>query len=592
MLALMSAVALGIVFGGCSSVRARLHATVGPDGPVTAVDLRAPTANNSPLLAADGTDPRFVVAAFRRDAPDLGCGLQVSGDGGRGWLPARPVPRLPRGAEKCYAPEAAFDRAGTLYYLFVGLRGKGNNPMGVFLTSSDDRARTFRPPRLVLGPSNYQVRMAIDPTLGARGRIHLVWLHVGAPAPLGGLPPSANPILAKHSDDGGRSFSAPVPVSDGNRPRAVAPALAVGPGHTVDVLYYDLQRDVRDYEGLEGPTWNYSPWSLVAATSSDGGEHFGPGVTVNERLVPPGRVMLIYTMPPPALVADRSGALYAAWTDARNGDPDVFMARSGDGGRGWSAPLRLNDDPLHNGRDQYLPRLSLAGDGRIDAIFYDRRADGGDRYNDVSYTSSSDGGRHFSPNLRLTSEASDSQIGQRYLVPSATGLVELGSRIGLLSRAGGALAVWTDTRNTSPGLAQQDLFSAQVPSGDSGSSPSTYLAPAPAVVNVAMRDYRFDYNPAIPAGPVVFRVSNQGRLDHELLLTVLPEGFPPIDAQLHGSIRRPLGILGQLPRRRPGISGTFAVDLAPGRYAMISFVAGTDGVQDDLKGMSSEFRVR
>lgn len=107
-----------------------------------------------------------------------------------------------------------------------------------------------------------------------------------------------------------------------------------------------------------------------------------------------------------------------------------------------------------------------------------------------------------------------------------------------------------------------------------------------------MREYRFDYKPVIPAGPVVFRVSNEGRLDHELLLTVLPEGFPPIDAQLHGSIRRPLGILGKLPRHRPGAGGAFAVDLAPGRYAMISFVAGTDGVQDDLKGMSSEFRVR
>lgn len=125
-----------------------------------------------------------------------------------------------------------------------------------------------------------------------------------------------------------------------------------------------------------------------------------------------------------------------------------------------------------------------------------------------------------------------------------------------------------------------------------GGSPNRYLPPAPAVVNVAMREYRFDYKPVITAGPVVFRISNQGRLDHELLLTVLPKGFPPINAQLHGSIRRPLGILGRLPRRRPGTSGTFAVYLVPGRYAMISFVAGTDGVPDGLKGMNSEFRVR
>ena len=81
---------------------------------MTATDLRRAEANNSPALAADPTQPRFVALAHRSDSPEFSCGLQVSGDGGRGWQPADPVPVLPEGAEKCYAPEVAFDRRGRL----------------------------------------------------------------------------------------------------------------------------------------------------------------------------------------------------------------------------------------------------------------------------------------------------------------------------------------------------------------------------------------------------------------------------------------------------------------------------------------------
>jgi hypothetical protein len=42
----------------------------------------------------------------------------------------------------------------------------------------------------------------------------------------------------------------------------------------------------------------------------------------------------------------------------------------------------------------------------------------------------------------------------------------------------------------------------------------------------------------------------------------------------------------------PGKSDAFAVDLAPGRYAMVDFVRDREGVINGLKGMNSEFRVR
>ncbi|MGH9151941.1 MAG: sialidase family protein [Acidimicrobiales bacterium] len=446
------------------------------------MDQSVGPANNSPTVLADPTDGRFVVVANRLDAPDFGCALQVSGDGGHSWAPAQPVPGLPSGAEKCYAPEVAFDRRGVLHYLFVGLAGRGNEPMGAFLTTSADRGRSFSRPRRVLGPLNFAVRMAIDPGLGDRGRIHLVWLHATSDPGVGSFGPPPNPVLAAHSDDGGETFSEPVQVSDGDRLRVVAPALALGADHRVYVAYYDLERDAVDYHGLEGPVWAET-WSVVLARSDDGGRSFQPGVVVEGSVVPHERVMLIFTMAPPALAVGGERAC-VAWPDGRHGDADVLVRCSSDRGRTWSDAARVNDDPVGNGKSQFLPRLALSPDGRLDAVFYDRRIDIRNLVNELFYAYSTDGGRRFAPNVKVSSEGSFSLIGQRYLNPSASGLVEFGSRVGLLSRDREVVVAWADTRNSRPNTTGQDVFSTVLSFPSAGGRGST--AALAGVVLVAM----------------------------------------------------------------------------------------------------------
>lgn len=438
-----------------------LQAAVGVETPATATDLRTPSSQNSPLLLVDPTDARVVVLAHRQDAPTFGCGLEVSGDSGRSWVPTNPVPHLPEGADVCYAPEIAFDHSGVLYYLFIALAGLGNNPTGVYVATSADHGRTFSAPRSVLGPGNYQARMTIDASMGKTGRLYLVWLHAASDSALGALTPDPNPLFSAYSDDGGKSWSKPVQVSDPARARVVAPAIAVGEDHAVHIAYYDLQDDVRDYQGLEGPPWDGN-WSVVVTSSTDRGRRFSPGVVVDDKLAPPGRVMLIYTMAPPTLAVDGKGRVLVSWTDARNGDPDVFVASSGDRGRTFSARQRVNDDPVGNGKDQYLPRLGVSPGGRVDLVFFDRRNDWANLRNDVYLSWSKDGGRTFAPNVKVTSQSSDTRIGQRYLVPSAAGLVEIGGRIGLLSRSTSVVAAWPDMRNAALGSTQQDVFTTTV----------------------------------------------------------------------------------------------------------------------------------
>ncbi len=68
------------------------------------------------------------------------------------------------------------------------------------------------------------------------------------------------------------------------------------------------------------------------------------------------------------------GALYVNWIDARNGDPDVFVMASHDGGETWTAPVRVNDDPIKNGKVQFFNWMSVDPlDGSLNVVFYDRR---------------------------------------------------------------------------------------------------------------------------------------------------------------------------------------------------------------------------
>ena len=73
-------------------------------------------------------------------------------------------------------------------------------------------------------------------------------------------------------------------------------------------------------------------------------------------------------------------------------DPlDVHFVRSTDGGLTWSAPVRVNDDPV-NSEWQWFGTMSVAPNGRIDVVFNDTRNSGEENLSELRYTSSTDGG--------------------------------------------------------------------------------------------------------------------------------------------------------------------------------------------------------
>jgi hypothetical protein len=410
------------------------------------------SAHNSPGLVRNPADRANLVVVDRVDSPRYSCALHASFDGGGRWTQT-PIP-APRGEEpKCYAPDAAFGRDGTLYVSFVTLKGRANAPNAVWISRSTDGGKTLSPPlETPLGPRSLQVRLIADPR--TPDRIYLTWL---AASELGlyRFAATGNPIRMIRSDDGGDTWSGAVTVSGTARQRVVAPSPAVGPDGELYVLHLDLGDDALDYEGGHrgqgGPPYD-GTWQLVLARSTDRGGTWEESVVEDE--VFPTERFVVFTPPTPSMAVDpETGRLYATFQDGRSGDADVLLwslARNEDR---WAGPVRVNDTPDRDGTSQYMPQLAVAPGGRLDVVYYDRRADPTNILNEVSFQSSYDSGESFEPRLRLSDRAFSSRIG----FGLERGMPDLGNRLGLVSTDDRAFAVWTDTRSGTRRSIKQDV---------------------------------------------------------------------------------------------------------------------------------------
>lgn len=437
------------------------------------------TANNSPTLVRHPDRADHLVVAHRIDRPGFDALLEWSEDGGVSWkateLPLPPdTPACAASPERTpcpYAPDVAFGPDGTLYVLYVHLEGRGNTPASLWLARSEDGGRSIDLPVEVAGELAFQARLAVAPD----GTVHVVWLQA-ANVGLNRLVGPA-PVVASSSEDGGRTFSDPVPVSDAARERVGAPSPVVDSDGDLVVLYEDFKDDRRDFENLEGPA-HPGPFSLVLTRSDDGGSSFSPGVEVEAGIVPTER-FLVFLPESPSLAGGPEGVLYAAWHDGRNGDDDVFVRRSDDGGASWTEALRVNDNPLHDGTDQYLPQVAVAPDGRLDVLFYDRRADRANVMTQAYLATSADGGGSFT-NLAVSSAAFSSEVGPSFGEAYGT---DVGTRVGLASDEQGAATAWTDTRLGDRASGRQDVFASTV--GGLGASSALRWALLAGVVLVA-----------------------------------------------------------------------------------------------------------
>jgi hypothetical protein len=150
------------------------------------------------------------------------------------------------------------------------------------------------------------------------------------------------------------------------------------------------------------------------------------------------------------LAWDRSGGphngrVYMMYTDrpsTSSADTDIYVRYSDDQGTNWSSRIRVNDDPVGNGKSQFLPKLALdQTSGNIAVCFYDCRNSPGNTQAEFWATASTDGGLTFAPNVKVSAGMSDGTVA------AAQGF-DFGDYTGIAFHAGSFYPCWADNSNS------------------------------------------------------------------------------------------------------------------------------------------------
>ncbi|HVL07245.1 MAG TPA: sialidase family protein [Acidimicrobiales bacterium] len=419
--------------------------------------------SNSPTVAYNPAREGNLVVTYRKDRPGYDALISYSFNGGRSW--EQSVLPLPQGITGCtasqgspcpFAPDIAFAPDGTLYVVYVNLVGNGNRPDNLWISTSTDGGRTLSLPTRIAGALTFQQRVTVDP----KGPVYVTWLQAAEVGFLRFADPPPRIVTAR-SDDGGRTFGAPVPVSDQQRPRVLGPSPVLDDDGQLVVMYQDMKQNRRDYEYQEGPAAEL-PVALVLTRSIDGGRTFAPGVEIEADMLLTRR-FLPFLPEIPQLAISPEGTLYATWADGRDGDDDVWLRRSTDGGQTWSSAAKVNDNPA-DGTAQFLPNVHVGPGERVSVVFLDGRNDPDNKQQLDAYLATSTDGKSFQ-NVRLSVRSFDGEnigptFGELYGI-------DFGTRLGLVSGAGKLYAAWVDTSAGTPATGRQDVNFAVVdlPSG-------------------------------------------------------------------------------------------------------------------------------
>jgi hypothetical protein len=352
-------------------------------------------------IAINPNNPDNIIASSFQTGqppkPRAGSYHYVTMDGGNTWktIPTADPKNLMQGDDVL-----AFSRDGIAYHAHLSFDGirvarppRAEN--GMIVNVSRDGGLSWTDGTAAVNHINTVIPfedkpgLVVDnaPTSRLRGNVYLAWTRFDVYG-------SANPehhsqIYFSRSTDKGQTFSMPIRISDAggdcidsdNTVEGAVPA--VGPNGEVYVVWA-------------------GPLGLVLDKSLDGGLTFGRDKVIG--VMPGGWDFSVEGLDRangmPVTGVDLSngpnrGTLYVNWIDARNGDPDVFVMSSQDGGDTWSAPTRVNDDAPKNGSVQFFTWMSIDPiDGSVNVVFYDRRDTRG-TLTGLILARSVDGGRTF-----------------------------------------------------------------------------------------------------------------------------------------------------------------------------------------------------
>ena len=345
---------------------------------------------SEPSIAVNPAKPQQVVAAFQDNAH-----IAYSADGGRHWQLATGIepPNYRVSGDvsvtfdnegRAYICYIAFDKLGTFNYW-----GHNSSRNGIYVRrsldggatwESQDIAATEQPDKTTV-PWEDKPYIIADMGRGPHaGNLYIGWTRWTL---------SDSQILFVRSRDHGKTWSKPVEIDN------------------VRGLPRDDNGAIEGFAGAVGPdSALYAAWTdgnhIVFTTSHDGGATFSPTRNIIDTAPTMFTLQAVSRANGFAQIAvdprggAKGGRLYLTWSDYRNGDVDVFCSTSADHGETWSAAVRVNDDPSHDGADQFFQWMAVDPvDGAAYVVFYDRRGDPTNRQQILALARSTDGGRTF-----------------------------------------------------------------------------------------------------------------------------------------------------------------------------------------------------
>ncbi len=378
-------------------------------------------AANEPSIAVDPNNPSRIAIGWRQFDTVASnfrqAGWGYSANGGQTWT----FPGKLDAGQFRSDPVLDFDAEGNFFY--CSLRSDFNS----IVFKSTDGGATWGPSVFAYGGDKQWI--TIDRTGGqGHGNIYQAWSTAGNPW---------EPNQFNRSVNDGVSFQAPVLLP----PQQVWGTLDVAANGTLYVSGvgnigtddFWVSRSITAKSSSAVPTFTSVNVSLGGTIGFSGGPN--PGGLL-------GQVWI---------AVDRSngptaGYVYVLCSVTPPGDPmDVRFIRSTDGGVTWSAPVRVNDDPFGNGAWQWFGTMSVAPNGRIDAVWNDTRNTGLVNHSQLFYSYSSDGGVTWSPN-EPASPTWDSFVGW----PNQQ---KIGDYYDMISDSTGANLSWAATFN-----GEQDVY--------------------------------------------------------------------------------------------------------------------------------------
>jgi hypothetical protein len=420
---------------------------VGPNINVSKTDV----SEQENAVIINPTNPSNLFATSTAGAVSGGLGYAFSKDAGVTWQPSDASALFSSGGDQ----QMAWDTFGNLFMIQLSVNS-GNVVTTVGL--STDGGATFS---LLLNTNSFGDQPSI--AVGANS----VWIDYNVSGPMEAQGATVTGLGAVGT------------FTSAQQPGGLSGTfgdIAVGPNGQVMMVY-------QEQNGSTGPAAN-APSEIYYSLDPDGvgPQPFSDTATILTTNV--GSFDAIPNQPTRTIGAEANlawdrttgvhrGRVYMVYTEEtpdESDDTEIMVKFSDDNGTTWSNSVRINDDPVGNGKSQFNPAIAVdQTTGNVAVTWYDARNSPGNDTAEVWGTVSRNGGVTWEPNVKISAGMTNTQV-------SAAGGFDFGDYDKMDFHAGVFWRAWTDNSNSTgdnPAGTNDDLdlYVAAVtvpPSGPSG----------------------------------------------------------------------------------------------------------------------------